>query len=268
MGQCSSCPEEPCNRSFTDHQQKHHSIAIGCQPRSCAATNFSTPTASCMPLSDVKSACNVACSAPQKIDAVDRGRAVPVSFRSPQSLTKDHCDVGFMQNSGGRGPNDWEEEVVAPETAWKAARHANETYSPRWNQWSSAQRYIDYSSPGQVKSTLSALADATWVLSNSPATPHIGNIIKDWSQSPAGSAEQSPQFGAIPVWWGAFNGKENAVPISYVGKENRLPELSPGSSICSRASICSSRKKSPATMKTTMNCKRASIRNSHTGRGL
>lgn len=226
------------------------------------------------------------------MDSVDLGRSAPVSFRSPQSLNNS-SDKGFRVSSGGKGPNDWEEEIVAPETAWSAARHADATYSPRLSQWASAQRYIDYSSPCQVRTTLKALADATWVLSNSPATPQIGTFIKDWSESTANS--YSPQFGLertkMQYAFGAKSNVMHANPLSG-GKENSIPDLdffqdpatSPVSTICSRSSKGSfsgrmdghqnkgrsgglkNMRKAP--MKNDMSSNRASLLNSHIGRGL
>eukprot|EP00746_Dinoflagellata_sp_MGD_P001250 gnl/MRDRNA2_/MRDRNA2_102344_c0_seq1.p1 gnl/MRDRNA2_/MRDRNA2_102344_c0~~gnl/MRDRNA2_/MRDRNA2_102344_c0_seq1.p1 ORF type:complete len:271 (-),score=41.39 gnl/MRDRNA2_/MRDRNA2_102344_c0_seq1:35-847(-) len=270
MGQCSStCPEDPCKNSLPDHP---HAVL-------CNAAGLPSGSVDCAPLTGVnlKAACSAPCHGPQSMDSADLGRAAPVSFRSPASLGKESWDKGFMQNSGGRGANDWEEELVAPETVWNAARHADATYSPRWN-WT--QRYIDYSSPYQVKSTLNALSDATWVLSSSPATPHIGTIITDWSrsmsQSPLKASDCSPQFGIdrgpIPTW--ISGGKENSVASS--GKENMIPDMGlfedqgniTLSSICSRTSVASSQKKTPMTLKNDMKYKRASIRNSHIGRGL
>lgn len=283
MGQCSSCPEDPCKDKLPGHQLEVLCNATGFPPQLSPPADVKA-AASCVSFSELKAACNARCQGPQSVKPVDLGRAAPFSLRSPQSLSKDSWDKGFMQNSGGRGPNDWEEEVVAPETAWKAARHADATYSPRWN-WT--RRYMEYSSPCQVKSTLNALADATWVLSSSPATPHIGTIITDWSrsmsQSPSKLSECSPQFGTrrpIPAWTG---GKENSLSsewqsaaLSSCGKENIVPDLgffqdpavNTVSSICSRTSICPLRHKPQAMMTNDMSCKRASIRNAHIGRGL
>lgn len=300
MGQCNSCPEDACKLP-NEQQQKHLCQAAGLQPRWCTPVNI---PASCGPAASCEGpvACNTHCRGPQNLDSVDLGRAAPVSFRSPQSLK--NLEKGFMINSGSsgkRGPHDWEEEVVAPETIWRAARHADATYSPRWAGWPYGRGYVDYSSPCQVKSTLNALADSTWVLSNSPATPQVGpSNVKDLSECTANSSHLSsvalnssvqlsplPQFGTNQKKpQGTFGGKENLTPpVSSkrrkersCGKENEIPDLdffkdpsmSPVSTICSKSSMGSLQKK-PTPMvllSNNMSVNRASIRNSHIGRGL